>query len=337
MLTAALLRPRARAVLAFALFALVLPARTAQAQTALAGETEIARSGHIIVFAENEKLAPEKAKKLLERIQAANDWVRSELHWTTTDVLDHDLAVHVLTDAHMKEQHKGAVGVAVGKHQFLIGESFLEKEASERTLAHELTHLQDHRHLVQKGAKLPHYLTEGRAIAMGLGWCGKLGVSTSRYEVAVVKVLAKTTAESARKILRDDPEKPEKLMDTAFKREMEALGFLFVEFVRTKLAEKGVADVEVRLGRVIEAVGQGAKLTEAFEKEIGSSLEAAQDRFLEHVGATEGKTPERFKGTLLEKAALVAAGASASGAGKAAGESKGASPSPAPAKPDEDP
>src|SRR5581483_7001616 len=183
-----------------ALVALLLIARPAFAQKAGEGEKEIARVGSHVVFSDF-ALDKERAEAILDRVRMAYDFVAKEQRWAGDAALGHGVGVHVLSAERMKTISKTAKGVARGRDNFMITATFLDEERSDRTLAHELTHLQDRRHLVAKGARLPHWWDEGRAIAMGLAYEEKLRIKDPRYLDGIAKVASSVTVAEARKIL----------------------------------------------------------------------------------------------------------------------------------------
>lgn len=279
---------------------LLLLVGSAHAQEAGPGEALVTRDGQFIVYSDA-SLAKEKATKLIDRMKEAWSFVKKEQHWQDETVLDHDLALHVLSDEKMKERAKRANGIASGPHTFLMATSFLEKERSERTIAHELTHLQDRRHL-PKGTKLPHYLLEGRAIAMGRAFGEKQKVDSKEYDDRLARRIAQVSAAEAKKMLGELAYVAEKKLDRI--APMEAIGFFFLEFVRARPGGTPREGLQPKLAHLVETVGKGSTLEDAWKAEFDETLEAAQGAFFALLEKTEGKAAERLKGTVLEKASL---------------------------------
>lgn len=274
-----------------ALLIILLAPATAFAQKA---ETEVLHDGSFVVSTDVE-LAPEKAKAVLDRVKAAWEYVSSELDWKEKDVLARDVKLHVLDDASMKTRFGAKVkGHASGKDDFFVARTFLDEERSARTLAHELTHLQDRRHLETKGARLPHWLTEGRAVTVGRGYEAKLGISDKKYGDDIARVASDVSPAEAKRILEDDAYVAEKKMPSIFR--MEAAGFFFLEFVRVKLQ---VEDLEKKLGRVVARVGKGATLEDAFEAEVGTKLSSARSAFYEYLEDVKG--PKRLEWPAVQR------------------------------------
>jgi hypothetical protein len=286
-----------RAILALLL--LLLASGVARAQQLGPGEVEVLRDGQFIVYSDA-PLTKDQARKLIDRMKAAYSFVKAEQHWTDETVLDHDLAFRVLTDEHMKARAKKAIGLTIDANTFLMAESFLEKERSEETIAHELTHIQDRRHLA-KGTKVPHYLSEGRAIDEGHAFGAKIKTDLAAHESRLARTLLKVTAKDARRILTEDAYTPNTKIPSVPR--MEAVGFFFIDFVRVRPGGTAVPAIEPKLAKVVEAIGKGTTLEDAWKAEFGEPLADVQAAFLDFMEKTEGK-PERFKGTILEKADL---------------------------------
>jgi len=94
-----------------AIFVVVLLASPALGQKAGPGEKEIAREGPFIIYSDLD-LPADKAKKVLERVKAAYDFVGAEQGWAKDAQLAHDLGVRVVSDERMKSIASKAKGVA---------------------------------------------------------------------------------------------------------------------------------------------------------------------------------------------------------------------------------
>jgi len=278
-----------RSTLAFA-FLLLAPTAALAQKT----EREVFREGSFVVVSDMD-MAPEKAKAIVARVKAAYDFDSERLEWTDKEVLAREIRVRAVSDARMKEVNKKAKGLSIGKDELVIAASFLDEERSSRTLAHELTHLQDRRHLDAKGAKLPHWFNEAHAISLGRAYETKLGILDAKYDSEIARVASDVSPAEAKRILEDDAYTVEKKLPSVFR--MEAVGFFFLEFLRVKLQVDGV---EARLAKVVARVGKGATLEDAFAAEVGKKLADVRTAFYEFLDKTKGA--ERLEGTALAKA-----------------------------------
>jgi hypothetical protein len=257
--------------------ALVLP-RLALAQKAGQGESEVVHEGAFVVFSDLAELDKDRARSVVERVKAAYAFVAAEQGWSDDPVLAHDVGIRVVSDVRMKEISEKAKGVTLDKNTFAVAASLLDEERSARTIAHELTHLEDRRHLDGKDRRLPHWFKEGRAVAMGRAYEKKLGISDRRYDDSIARIGSNMTSSEAKRILEDEAFIAEKKMASVPR--MEALGFIFLEFVRT---HDRVANFEPKLAKVVVAVGRGATLEEAFASELKVKLEEARAAFYGHL------------------------------------------------------
>jgi hypothetical protein len=243
----------------------------------------------ILVFC-NGDLEGAKAQRLVADVQAAYDFVIETEQWRSREPLTVPLHVHV--NAEMKKE---ALGFST-KNVVTIGLSYLGNPLAQGTLAHELTHCQDAR---QRGSHpLPHYLSEGRALLVGRAYREKLGQEPDAYDRQIKNHIVRFTAQDAEEVLREGvgqklpPSGPE-LVRLAF------MGCFFVDFMRTHL-EGGLADIQPRTARLVEDMGQGMSYEDAFQKEVGVSLEEAKKAFVAHVDNTKDKPAERLKGTVWQ-------------------------------------
>lgn len=257
---------------------------------------EVLHEGKFVVEADVD-LSKEQAHALAARLEAAWAFVAAEEGWADDAVLATDVKVRVTSDAEVKKHGgKNPKGVAVGKDTFLIRASILDEDRSEGTLAHELTHLQDRRHLVAKGAKVPHWLAEGRAVESGRAYEKERHVLDARYEDGIANVATTVTVAEAKRILDEEAYVSEKKMKSVFR--MEALGWFFLEWARAHYA---IESFEPKLAKVIASVGRGAALDSAFKDELGHSLAELRAAFYDHLEKTAGKPQERLAGTALER------------------------------------
>jgi hypothetical protein len=82
-----------------------------------------------------------------------------------------------------------------------------------------------------------------------------------------------------------------------------SIGRFFLDFLRTRLGGHGVPDALARTSWMIEAAGDGAKVSEAFARVFGVTLDEAHDEFCGMLDATLHKPHERFRGTVWERLA----------------------------------
>jgi hypothetical protein len=264
----------------------------ASAALAQPAETEVLRDGSFVVLSDFD-LPRDKAKEILGRVKAAYAFVTDDLKWEDKEVLARDVRVRVLSDRRMKEITKGK-GLAIGKDEFAVAASFLQAERSERTLAHELSHLQDRRHLPTKGAKLPHWFNEGKAIEVGRAYETKLAIVDPKGDSGVASVISTISVAEAKKILEEEAYVSEKKMASVHR--MEALGFFFLDLVR---ATGAIEDLDARLARVVTRVGKGATFDDAFAAEVGKTLPEELGVLYQRLESSQGAA--RFEGTTLQR------------------------------------
>jgi hypothetical protein len=78
-------------------------------------------------------------------------------------------------------------------------------------------------------------------------------------------------------------------------RRISFMGCFFVEFLRTQC---DLPDIQPRTARLVLDMSQGMTYEDAFQKEIGMSLEAAKSRFISYLSDNAG--PARLRGTVWQ-------------------------------------
>jgi hypothetical protein len=260
------------------------------------GEREVLGDGRFSVLSDAD-LPDDKARRLVARLKEASAFVEKELRWQDPRRGAEPIELHVLKSAHMKELYKNALGIASGRHSVIMADDFLDEERSERTLAHELTHVQDRQHL--QGGRLPHYVLEGRAIVVARAFGKSLEIEPAVYDERLARAVARVTAADARKMLRDEAYLSEARMEHV--GSMEAVGFFFLEVARVRL-EARLGNMEARLSRIVDMVGDGTSFEAAWSLEMEETLATTQSAFLTHMQRTEGDPAARFRDSALSGA-----------------------------------
>jgi hypothetical protein len=261
-------------------------------------EVPVLREGGVVVFSDAE-LSPERARRLAARAREADSFVRSQLGWSPSVPRDRVLELHVLRDETMRHRYGTALGITSGSQSVVLADGFLDEERSERTLAHELTHVQD-RALLRGGARVPQFILEGRAMASGREFGKLLAIEPERYDEKLARTLASVKASEAKKFIYDEAYLPEARTERV--ATMEAVGFFFVELTRVRAGWPDVTAIQSRLSRVVETVGVGARLEDAWFGVFRSALRDDEAAFVDWLARTEGDAPARFRGTALEGA-----------------------------------
>jgi hypothetical protein len=277
-----------------ALALLVLPLLLA---AAVAGEPrEVHRDDFLRVEVEQATVGSDTVAKLVSESRAAWAFIRARNAWRDDAALRAPLSIELLTPDELKaRKHEKALGVAIGRDRILVrlrpGLDF-----SPGTLAHEFTHMQDHRLLASVKPRLPDYLAEGRAILAGLAWRRERGLGLTSYDETMARRIGRATPDQVKLVLestKKDPARP-----TGFL--MESIGAEFVEFLRTGLGPEGAPDAEGRLARVIEDLAAGRSVDDAFGERFPISLATARARLLAHVASTAHHPTARLHGTVWE-------------------------------------
>ena len=184
----------------------------------------------------------------------------------------------------------GALGYAQGQNLFVVAYEYLDDPLSEGTLAHELSHIQDARQL--RGATLPSFLLEGRALTNGHGYRMWLGQEQTSYDERMAESAAGFTAADAESIL-------DKVRDAGWN--MQAMGTLLVEYMRVRWNGGGVPDIHPRLSRMIEIMAGGIDVEAAFQREFGTPATALLEEFQRFLNETQEDPYERLRGMMWDR------------------------------------
>ena len=171
----------------------------------------------------------------------------------------------------------------------VMKDDYLDKPLSEGTLAHELTHIQDLRQL--KGKRLPSFMLEGRALTIGKAYRTFLGQEPNGYNQQMAGSAMRFTSGQAEQLLNE-------YRGQGWNNQ--AIGTVLVEFMRTRWNGNGIAEINVRLSRMIEIMAAGAEFEPAFEKEFGVSALVVGEAFLKHLDATQSDPRARLQGTIWQ-------------------------------------
>jgi hypothetical protein len=254
----------------------------------------IYREGFLTIRSEM-PMTPQQGKQILDRVNAAYAFDRGVAQWRSDRLLYPPLTVKVLGAASLAGQN--LLGEARGHDLFVVALDYLSQPLSEGTLAHELTHIQDGRNLGQLGTgRIPHYVLEGRALLIGHAYRQSRGLTDHDYDRKVTASLAKVNANDVRQIIQTEAYMPEHQMGNRFR--MEAVGMLFVEWLRTRAGGRGFADVQARLSRIMEEVGAGQTFEASFARMFGMPLQQAQEALIALVAQTQGQPAARLANTV---------------------------------------
>lgn len=184
------------------------------------------------------------------------------------------------------------LGYASGPNLMVMGDKYMDDPLSEGTLAHEVAHIQDLRQL--KGKKLPSFMLEGRALTVGQAYRLQVGQKVGDYDRNMARSAVGFTAEQAMELL-------ENYRGHGWNNQ--AIGTVVVEYMRVEW-RGGIADVNPRLSRMIEAMAGGREFEAAFEDEFKVKAEAFAEEFATFLRATQGDSKRRLKGTMWQSVSL---------------------------------
>ena len=223
-----------------------------------------------------------RCKSIADRVQKAYMFVSQQEAWRKQDLLFKP-ALRVRVVGSIKSK---VLGFAQGPSLFVVQDDYLNDELSEGTLAHELTHIQDNRQL--RGAKLPSFLLEGRALTNGHKYRLSRGQGDNKYDRAMATSAMRFTSEDAAEIL-------DEFQDSGW--DMQAMGTVLVEYMRTRW-NGGVADIHPKLSRMIERMAEGVELENAFQQEFGASCESLLQSFMSYLDKTAAHPQTRLEYTI---------------------------------------
>lgn len=228
-------------------------------------------------------LDQDRSEWIAERVYDAYEFVSEQEAWRDEDILwSTPLQVRVV-----RSIRSGVLGYAQPPNVFVVEDDYLDNPLSEGTLAHELTHVQDGRQL--RGAKLPSFVLEGRALTNGHEYRMALGQDENDYDRQMAESAAGFTSADADAIL-------DEFYDVGWK--MQAMGTFLVEYMRTTWNGRGVPDIHPRLSRMIETMAGGVDVEAAFETEFGVPATALLESFGEFLDRTQNDPAGRLQGMM---------------------------------------
>lgn len=225
-----------------------------------------------------------RCKAIGERVLKAYAFISKTAAWKNQDILRAVPLQFRLLGGNLK-----VLGYAQGPNLMVMKDDYLDKPLSEGTLAHELTHIQDLRQL--KGKRLPSFMLEGRALTIGKAYRVFLGQEPNSYDQQMAGSAMKFSSAQAEPLLNE-------YRGQGWNNQ--AIGTVLVEYMRTKMNGSGIADINMRLSRMIEIMAAGAEFEPAFEKEFGASAVTVGEAFMKHLDATQNDPRARLQGTIWQ-------------------------------------
>jgi hypothetical protein len=153
-------------------------------------------------------------------------------------------------------------------------------------LAHELTHIQDLRQL--RGKRLPSFMLEGRALTIGQACRLHIWQTPGDYDRQMARSAATFTPEQAMELL-------ENFRGHGWNNQ--AIGTVVVEYMRARW-NGGIADINLRLSRMIERIAAGREFEPAFQDEFKVSADAFAEAFTTFLRTTQNNPQQRLQGTI---------------------------------------
>ena len=281
-----------------------VPALALSLITALSGQQsdrELCRHSFFrVVSPDGSSVSQEQCQAIAAETAGAWRFDADRMRWSDAASLEKaPVTLRLLSVARMKTEHPGLYGFARGRDLFVVSLAVLDRPFSQGTLAHEIGHIQAKRAMGQHSEQriVPGYFMEGHGNAMGRAYRDHLQIDDRSYDAGMARRMAKITAADAALILSETYRAAgNKEIDT-----MEAMGVLFVEYLRTRYRGRGIADVIPRMGAVFEAVGRGETYQNAFERQFGASVGRATSEMIEFLKRTEADPGRRLSGTLYAK------------------------------------
>jgi hypothetical protein len=241
------------------------------------------REGFVRVKADR-AIGRERCLAAAERVVKAYAFVESAASWSRRDRLRARPLQFRLLDGSMR-----GLGYAEGRDLMVMRDEYMDRPLSEGTLAHELTHIQDARQLA--GRRLPSFIAEGRALAIGHAYRIALGQEKGDYDRRMAASAASFTAGDAGRLLRDY---------AGAGWDNQAIGTALVEYMRTRWNGAGLPDANARLSRMVERMGEGDGFDSAFKKEFGVPFGELRQAYMRFLDATRGDPRARLDGTIWE-------------------------------------
>lgn len=226
---------------------------------------------------------PARCKAISERVLKAYDFVASQEGWHDNKILRAKPLQFRLLGGNLK-----VLGYAQGPNLMVMRDTYLDDPLSEGTLAHELTHIQDARQL--KGAKMPSYLSEGRALTIGHAYRMALGQEHNGYDNQMAGSALHYTAPQAEELLSEYRGRG---------WDNQAVGTVLVEYMRTRW-NGGVPNINPKLSEMIEKMAGGLEFEAAFQKEFGSTYLSMGESFLKFLTDTQSNPQVRLENTIWQ-------------------------------------
>lgn len=247
-------------------------------------ELQCASDDKFLQIYSDHEVAQERCKAIGERVLKAYAFISKTAAWKNQDILRANPLQFRLLGGNLK-----VLGYAQGPNLMVMKDDYLDKPLSEGTLAHELTHIQDLRQL--KGKRLPSFMLEGRALTIGKAYRTFLGQEPNGYDQQMAGSAMRFTSGQAEQLLNE-------YRGQGWNNQ--AIGTVLVEFMRTQWNGTGIAEINVRLSRMIEIMAAGAEFEPAFEKEFGASALAVGEGFMKFLDATQSDPRARLQGTIWQ-------------------------------------
>ncbi len=244
-----------------------------------------------------QKIPQARLEELSDRLEKAFEFVLAENRWTTPPRVRNVPLEVTLTSV----SGDGAAASAHGPEAMTLTVGTLGLPKLDGVLAHELSHVQDLRVLGDRALEVPRYLHEGKALWLGHAY--RMKTSEEADDATRARLLAALTAAEAKEALetfRGGLDQRRAADRKLVSRQM-SVAVLFVEYLRTGLSPKPVADPIAHLARAFEAIGTGTSVPDAFRAQFGATLEQAEAGFVEFIAKTEGRPDARFAGTIYER------------------------------------
>jgi hypothetical protein len=254
-----------------------------------------------VTLVSDEAMSDSAAHAVLSEVEQAYDFDTRYQGWSRP-ALDAPYQVAVTTGDTMKRiTGQAGGGINWDRDSFITDDTIVASDAADHAfeafvVAHELEHM----HMERLGAaepQVPIYAFEGVACQLG-DWYVDLVQTEGSAALLQNEAagLAGLKAADARDLFANFATDYGPAGQIYWR---EHLGGFFFEYIRAHVAPVA-DDVLLDWGQLTLAVGAGTPFDQAFQQAYGTTLSAAQDGFVEFMGATEQDVHARFKGTVWE-------------------------------------
>ncbi len=265
-----------------------------------AAEDRLVCSKDFLQIVSPDQLSVDQCRQVAKMTMDAWKFDLKQMNWDSSTTMDAPLTMRVLSIERMKAEHKGSLGFARSNGKlFVTSARLLDDDSANRTLAHELGHIQTFRTLGRHSLKVPVYFLEGHGLSMGGAYRDHLGLSSNKNDTRKARQIASLTANEAKLILTtnknyyiSDGKKDRKKEDM-----MESMGIFFVEYLHVR---GGIPNAVERMGQVFELVGRGKTYESAFKQAYGISLDKIISELTAFMEQTASDPAERLKETRYE-------------------------------------